>query len=725
MVNTSALQDALTSVVPDMGFMLDNRTALSHLQFIEQYASNIPYVPDEPHSEQYTWADYLFMNGNTPEKLAALYQDPSLADGLLLPQQAMMLAMIKMMETPRAFLNYYPDAHCDLYYRQLLGLQTRPAEPSQVALSLIPDSMTQDLLITTGTKFPAGQDREGVPVEYALDKDLLANQSRWSDLYWCLPPGERAQISGSVPCGFSAMVYQAPDSWVDDGMLLFAPTDKDQVILTGRMLGSGELTNEPDVEQTFTLTLAEGTTLTGLTADISDGDTWLPLMLVAGDSAAQILILTLPVGSGEISPPDRLSGNPFTVPVLRLWREDGGIVPLVTNLTMGGDETIVHFDQLVMTPFGYAETEQPVDGMQLFLGIRDIQPGQALSLFLNLNSPQRLTLTWQYLTVNNQWQSLDAQLTDETQGLFRSGLWSTILPADASLQALAMPPGRYWFRANIVPLDQEEGSRSAVYPWLNGLITNGMTATLLNVTALDSLVVAEPLPAGTIEKTEADLPGLEQVIQPWVSWGGGPEEPYSAFITRVPQRLSHRNRALTWTDIVMLLKTSFPYVYDVVTPSGAVLTTVPALTEQKMIVIPLTKEKDNDDSLRPVFNAARLEAMSHFLQELASLWQNIRVENPSYIDVELMYEVQFRPGVSHTWAERELRETLISQYMPWSKEGGDGASVANRIDYYEVMATLQQQPYVDHVINLTLDGSEQSVQGKDDEVLILCWPDTI
>jgi hypothetical protein len=720
MADISALQNALAGVVPDTGFMLDNRTALSHLQFIEQYARNVPYDAFT------TWADYLFMNGNTPEKLAALYQDASLADGLLPPHQAMLLALLKLLETPRAFMNYYPDAHCDLYYRQLLKLQERPAEPSQVALSLIPDSTTQDLLVPAGTRFPAGQDREGVPVEYGLDADLLANHSHWSDLYWCLPPGERDTATG-ISGAISAMVYREPDSWPEEGMLLFAPTEQDQVILTGRALSSADLTNDPEVAQTFTLTLADGVLLPGLYADISDGDTWMPLTLVAGDSAAQTLYLTLPADSGEISPPDWQSGSPFTVPVLRLWREDGREVPVVTGFTMDTEsgETSVSFDQRIMTPFGYAATEQPVNSMQLFLGIQGVLPGQALSLFWNLDSPQPPTLIWRYLTVDNQWQVLGTQLTDYTRGLFRSGLWSTVLPDDASHQAQAMPPGRYWFRADITPVHPVVGSRSAVYPWLKGLITNGMTATLLNVSTLDSRVVEEPLPAGTIQQTEAELPGLDQVEQPWVSWGGQPAETGSAFITRAAQRLSHRNRALTWTDIVMILKTAFPYVFDVVTPSGAVLTTVPALTEQQMIVIPLAAEKDNDDALRPVFNAARLDVMSHFLQGLASLWQNIRVSNPRYIDVLLDYTVVFHPGVSRTWAERELRETLTAQYMPWSTGAASGASTANRIDYYEVMATLQQQPYVDHVVSLTLDGGENSVQGNDDMVLILCWPVTI
>ncbi|MNH33243.1 hypothetical protein D3C79_937440 [compost metagenome] len=113
--------------------------------------------------------------------------------------------------------------------------------------------------------------------------------------------------------------------------------------------------------------------------------------------------------------------------------------------------------------------------------------------------------------------------------------------------------------------------------------------------------------------------------------------------------------------------------------------------------------------------------MSETLQSLASLWQNIQVKNPRYRDVLLTYDVVFRTGVNPMWAENALKNVVVSRYMPWSTGAAAGASLSNRIDYYDVMATLQQQPYVDHVSSLMLDGLEDSVQGADDEVLILCW----
>lgn len=716
MADISTLQKILAGVVPDAGFLLDNRTILSRLKFIEEYTRNVPYVSDEPAQGTIglSWADYLFMAGNTPERLAALYQDPSTADGNLLPHQAFLLALLTMLETPSAFMNYFPDAHQDLYYRQLLALQERPAEPSQVAVSIVLDSDTPELMLPVGTLLDAGQDSQGSPIEFGLDDDLLANHSVWQDLRWCCPP------SGSVGAGTSAIVYDEQYVWPASGRYLFEAVEQEQAILTGRMLVSSSLVNDPSQELVVTVTFMTAPVTEGLFVHLSAGAQWLPLTLTGTTDLT--LTFTLPANSGEISAPDGLPGYEFTAPVMRLSRQDNQTVPGIMSVEVGAVElTQSQYQEVIITPFGHSDEAQPVVNMQLYLGISELQPGQTLSLFWKLNSAQPLTVSWQYLTQNNQWLDLGSQLIDGTQGLLRSGTWSAIVPDDASNVAPAMPSGRYWFRAEIVPIIAEE-SIVTHYPWLTGLVTNGMTATLKNVTGLDSAVVATPLPAGTIHQLVTDMSGVSQIQQPWGSWGGRPPESGEEFVTRVAQRLSHRNRALTWPDMVMLLKTTFPVVFDVMTPSGDILTTVPALTEQKLVVIPLETAKDNNDALRPIFNGAKLDAMSEALQSLASLWQNIQVANPRYRDVQLVYQITFRAGVNPAWAERELREVVVARYMPWSTGGAAGASLASQIDYYDMMATLQQQSYVDHVSSLTLDGLEESVQGDDDEVLILCWP---
>ncbi|MGK0602884.1 hypothetical protein [Yokenella regensburgei] len=727
MADISALQDALSGVVPDTGFMLDNRSVLDQLQYIEQYARNIPYEPG------LTWADYLFMHGNTPEKLAALYEDPSTADGHLPPHQAMLLALLSMQETPRAIMNYFPDAHCDLYYRQLLQLQERPAVPSQVALAVELDSITPELMLSAGTLFSAGQDNQGTAIEFALDDDLLANQSTWSDLRWCLPP------ESENSAGTSATVYDDERSWPEGGMRLFAATEQDTAILTGWMVASAGLNNDPDHEYHYTLAFSDNITSEGLSASISGGPQWLPLTITPTDGDPTKLVLSLPVNSGEVASPDGLAGAEFLVPVIRLSREDGDGVPAVIAVELSyitdeldsngdpisSDPISVQYEGFIITPFGHQVDNgtgqgHSVDSLQLFLGISELQAGQTLSLFWKLNSPQPLTLTWQYLAVDNNWQDIGLQLVDGTNSLYRSGLWTVHLPDDASNNAPAMPVGRYWFRA-VFP----EATTLIDCPWLIGLVANGMTATLMNASTLDSSVLEQPLPAGTIRRPAENISGVSEAEQPWESWGGRPPESSEDFFTRVAQRLSHRNRALTWPDMVMILKTTFPYVFDVMTPSGDILTTVPALTTQQMTVIPVAAEKDNDDPLRPVFNTARLRGMQDFLQALASLWQNIVITNPDYRDVIIEYVVVFRKGVNPSRAEKDLREFLTAQYMPWSTGAAVSVPLANRIDYYEVMATLQQQPYVDHVVSLALDGEEYSVQGEDNQVLILCWPDAV
>ncbi|AOP98023.1 hypothetical protein [Enterobacter roggenkampii] len=716
MADKSALQEALSGVVPDVGFLLDSRTVLTRLKAIEEYARCVPYVPDDPaHRETgLSWSDFLFMGGNTPERLAALYDSPSTADGNLLPHQAFLLAILALLETPSAFINYFSGAHRNLYYRQLLSLQEKAAEPSQVAVSIELNSDTPEKMLSAGTLLDAGQDSQGRVIEFRLDDELLANHSKWTDLRWCYP-----SVKG-VGAGTSAIVYDEQYVWPSNGMNLFEAVEQDQLILTGRMLASPLLVNDSSQDLVVSVMFATSPAKAGLLAHASSGEEWLPLKIT--DSADRSLSFTLPADSGGISIPDGLAGVAFTIPVIRLSRQDGQSVPDIVSVTVNGiDLTSDQYQTAIMTPFGHSDEVQAVENMQLYIGISGMLPEQTLSLFWKLNTAQPLTLNWQYLTKNNRWKELDPYLIDRTHRLLRSERWTTILPADAGNMAPAMPSGRHWFRAEIVPISTQELG-VAKYPRLVGLITNGMTATLNNLPMLDSTVAGTSFPAGAIRQFVKNIPGVARIQQPWVSWGGSPPESQDAYGIRVAQRLFHRHRALTWPDMMMLLETTFPVVFGVMQPSGDILTTVPALTEQTLVVIPRVTAKDNSDPLRPVFNAARLELMSNTLQSLASLWQNIQVRNPRYRDVQLEYDVKFYTGVNPMWAERELQNALIARYMPWSTGMTAGVSLANRLNYYDVMATLQQQPYVDHVIGLKLDGMEDSIQGDGDEVLILCWP---
>lgn len=714
MPDIHSLKEILSSIVQSSGFMLDNRTVISRLKYIESYTRNIPYLSNDNviDSSINSWADFIFMDGKTPENLAAIYNSTLSAEGMLLPHQGFLLAMLKMLETPQAFMNYFPDAHKDLYYRQLLGLQERPAKPSQVALNFVLDSSTPELMLTAGTLIDGGQDKQGTRIELSVDNDLLVNHSTLSDLRWCCPKGD------STPAT-SAIIYGDQHPWPVNGVHLFSTNIHDQAILSGKMIASSKLVNDK-YEDLIILVEFESSPPLELFAHISSGNKWLPMDIsIKGVNTLQI---TLPADYGEVSAPENLFEARFDVPVMCLLVEDGQHVPHICNFIVRN--SILHdtdFKQTIITPFGHANEAQPVDDLQIYIGVRDIEPGQTLTLFWNLNNRGHpLKIKWEYLAKENRWLDLEGQLIDGTISLMKSGIWAVIVPEDASKMESSMPTHRHWFRGLIKPVKNEDAT-SSIYPCIISVLSNCMTATLNNFKEVDDPLLSNSFDEDKVLHPFDDIPGLDRIYNRWKPWGGRRIEERDVFIKNVAIRLSHRNRALTWSDMALILKSQFDEVLEVIIPYNTTSNAITAQLQQKLIVLPRENEKDNDDSLRPLFNAARLDAMSKFLQSRASLWQNIQVMNPSYRDVSLEYKVKFRTGVNITWAEQELRKSIVSRYIPWFGEYELNLSTLNVIDYYDLMGFLQQSPNVDYVSSLMLNGKEESVIGGSNEVLILCW----
>ncbi|MFJ3368109.1 hypothetical protein [Pseudomonas sp. NPDC086251] len=726
MTNTSTVENFLSGLMAAQGFQLDNRTILENLQFIEQYTQLIPYAPDfsqAPPSAALTWEHIYFTAKENPAKLAQIYQHRALAGGTLWPQQALLLAFLEVLQTPRALLNCLPHAHRELYYRKLLGLAERPAEPAKVALSFVLSPKLTELLIPGGTLFSAGQDPQGTKIQYALDNDLLANQCQWTDLRWCWRP--RAE---GVATSFIAY-EKSQHPWPTSGLRLFSESDQDQTVLRGRLVTSS-LLEAPDAGQ-FEILFSQSINAAQVsTAQVSSGDHWLPLQLIGPGASAQTLLFSLaPADVGAISAPVGLDGLTLDAPVIRLACPDlpgQSALPVIRQVTINATTVVDDPQQYLLTPFGYSTEAPSLAQAQLYVGLAALQSQQTVSLFWKVSGAKALTIIWQYLNSNNQWATLDASVIDETAGLFRSGLWSATLPQDASTTASSMPAGRCWLRGL---MDNSGVSVSGVsdYPFVTGLVVNGMTATLQNPAALDPSTLSEPLPAHSISQPLTAISGLSNTLQPWDSWDGRARETTSAFFERSAQRLVHRNRALTWQDMVAMLKTKFRAVFDVATPASVKQTMVPAQRQQKLIVIPANAEKDNTDALRPRLNTARLEDMAAYLEQLASPWQQIVVDNPIYVDVQIAYEVKFHPWMNPDYGYRELHLALEQHFMPWAQELATNVNLANRLDYYDVVAQIQQQPYVDYVVSLTLNGRRQSIQGADDEVLILvgalAWAD--
>ncbi|MDC9591113.1 hypothetical protein PSI23_17925 [Xenorhabdus sp. XENO-10] len=710
------LNNKLSNLVPMSDFKLDNRTSLQLLQYIEGYTKIIPFNQGNNH-----WNDFFFMANNTPEKLAELYQGKIEANGELLPHQAFLLAILRLLETPISLLNTLPAAHRDLYYRALLGLSPRPAQPDQVALSVELNSTVTEQLLTKGTLFEAGQDEQGNALQYAQDASLLANRGYISDLCW-LRKKENQQWVTATPWDSQAQL-----SLPSGGIRLFSETDLDKPVLGGMLITSAQLAMEEGTRK-ITVTFDKDVSSQNLIAQISSGNQWLTLTLKKVNK--EEIILELSDKEPAISAPEDLDNLVFSQPVLRLQGKDSQALPAVTALKV--QERNVDkaaFETHHLTPFGYNSEIEPLEeNPALYLGITDIKPGQTLSLYWKLKSPQQpKEVSWYYLNQKNQWAALDAWVNDETQHLYQDGTWQVVLPADAANQATRMPTERYWLKA-VVVIPTHEGSWGK-NPWLCGLIYNAITATLVNADGISNSHFLTPLSAGTIQRPVEPIMVVASIHQPWASWNGRVPEPYSTFFERGAQHLSHRNRALTWGNMVTLLKERYVSIFDVKYPSNDEFTRVPALEKQQLTIIPANRYNDSDDPFRPVLNPARLQEMAGWLQQKSSPWAEIEISNPQYVDVKINYTVIFKPDVNEDFGYRQLRQQLSEAYMPWSVHEQRPVKLNNSINYYQLLATIQQQPLVERVTCLTLYRSDTakgsditaSVEAKDNEVLILVW----
>ncbi|WP_434524734.1 hypothetical protein [Photorhabdus asymbiotica] len=891
------LKNKLSTIVPDTDFKLDERSTLDILNWLQEYAKKIPFNQEK---KQF-WDSFYFIQENSPEKLADLYQNVNKANGHLPAHQAFVLAFLKLLETTKVLFNTFPARHRDLYYRELLGLKPRNAQADSVALGITLNTDNPEHLIPKGTLFDAGQDSAGNPLQYASNADLLANQGKLSDLRWCRKDNDSWQ---------SAILLNHSDNieLPENSIRLFSPTPDDIPLLSGYLITSS-LFAMPTGERSITLTLADNWhgDIKHITAKISSGDHWLSLSVKKEqDHSIHYLKLYLSTNDDPISPPDALDNIAFDVPVLKLGTVQGPILPKITGIeiSINGNSNVHYssdngiekidtasfpfgqspslgsgfnliapewygtesakitltpqwtglpkegfkewykgyssppennafkvqaylitpekrekfneaqslfnesqdkksqgksltftlpamdysftnspssnnwpasirielteqdfmhaqywqnptgknqpytpkmstlqiqfsakvkpeqFSVYSLTPFGWGKTggnRTSLTHDTFYLGFTDVLPGQTLSLYWQLEGIKKLPLSWSYLNQENTWSPLDNQVHDQTRNLFDRGIWRTSLPHDASNQASQMPLGRYWLKAQI---EQEKKQIKIAlpdyYPRIRGLLYNATIATLINAETVEQSHLINGLAANNIKQPVNSSVAINEVTQPWISWNGRPKETESAFLERVPARLSHRNRVLSWGNIATLLKENFSSLFDVKYPSVSELTKIPAPEKRQLIIIPDNRYKDNDDSLRPVLNQARLTEMVEWLDRLSSPWTTIEIKNPTYVNVLIHYELIFASDVNPDYGLHQLQQELSRKYMPWGENAAIGVTPGNRIDYFQLLASIQQSPLVERVTNLTLKKGNQpivseSIEAADDEVLILVW----
>lgn len=323
-------------------FVLDERSVAHRLDALRVYGQQVSM--GERNTP--TWAQVMFGSKagqdtdpsewvQVRQRCLEWYQDPERADGTLPPEQAFLLTLLGILEAPTAAFNRFPARFRDLYYREMLGLAPTSAQADQIVVQWGLAEAVKEQVITAGQLLEAGQDSQGHSLRYRVDRPIVVNHARWTDLRWCVHDDlrrgrQRAQVA----------FEEGTVEWPAEGLRLGAPAHKasndvavaggDRDVIATRVIGS-PLLSAASGQRVWTLTFDADAP--SLEAAISVGNVWQP-MKVARASKSFTWTLRLNDEAGVPTEPVELEGLKAATPLLRLRRVDGSPIARVKSLSL-------------------------------------------------------------------------------------------------------------------------------------------------------------------------------------------------------------------------------------------------------------------------------------------------------------------------------------------------------------------------------------------------------
>ncbi|MFL9912275.1 baseplate J/gp47 family protein [Paraburkholderia sp. RL17-337-BIB-A] len=130
------------------------------------------------------------------------------------PHYALYLAFLQLLEHARNAGNTLTQRHLDFYYRTILGLKEKPAQPGYVHLLAVLAKQTQSHDFPSGELFKAGKDSAGKNAFFANTADFVANKAVVAALKTVYRHGSEP-VPGQQDQG---RIYAAPAANSTDGL---------------------------------------------------------------------------------------------------------------------------------------------------------------------------------------------------------------------------------------------------------------------------------------------------------------------------------------------------------------------------------------------------------------------------------------------------------------------------------------------------------------------------
>ncbi|WP_082221454.1 baseplate J/gp47 family protein [Herbaspirillum chlorophenolicum] len=305
-------------------------------------------------------------------------------------------------------------------------------------------------------------------------------------------------------------------------------------------------------------------------------------------------------------------------------------------------------------------------------------------------------LHWFYLS-GNEWKTLpkNALISDGTQNFMTSGIVTLLLPADIGADNSVMPAGSYWLR---VSADHDLEKYCSLYAVHAQAVEVRRGADV-------SPQVPMVLPATAITRSLKPLPGITGIGQPVASTGGRAAETRAQLRTRVSERLRHKDRAVSAADYEALILQYFPEVYKVKCFANLATDRGPdnCIRPGHALVVPLPywPAVTHQDQM-PMLNGNLMQEIRQFLQELASPWSSISVENPVYEKIQVRCKVKFIGGMSNGHHINQLNREISDFLTPWQDGRGYRTHFGWRIRQHDLEAFIGDLPYVESLSGFSM-----------------------
>ena len=394
------------------------------------------------------------------------------------------------------------------------------------------------------------------------------------------------------------------------------------------------------------------------------------------------------------------------------------------------DQRILH-----LHPFGHEEvrpvhvgrTHSLLPGYELdgnlFIGLGGCSIGQAVTLFFHLNEEtnQQTTfpppsVSWQYLG-SGGWQPLQATqiVLDTTNRFRRSGSVTLMLPDDMQTHSSLMPDGKAWIR---VAANEHLDSVARLYT----VHANVVCACAGPEENARSEATAGRIPVERTWRMAEPLRGIANVSQVGGSGPGRPGEDRRRFVTRMSERLRHKNRAVSAQDFEQLILERFPNVFKVkcfdgltaagFNPEGA----KPSPRAGHIMIVAVADAGEGEDLeyRRPMLDVQQLQDIREFARGIAAPFIRIEVRNPLYERLQVRCKVKFTGEENPGFHLRRLNRDVSGFVCPWMPYGYQ-ASFGWSISCEEVEGFIRGRDYVE----LVTDFSMLHIAEDDDDLYTL------